>query len=279
MQQLKFLELFKIGGVHGEWKAPDTYKVKLRGRTVFKFEVKNGELVLNDNPPYDNRIGQCGNIDEDDFYDLVFAIDRQLYWIDGRATQTSATTTTWAEGRHYITLNFDTGFSFSVGDVHGQICHIQSYSPDHPPESSQERNRRRVRCAIYGRPVLRRLISQAIGGNPPTVDQSHLDYLGFDRAWLEEYSGYAKIFYEIVDQLLAEQISSSSTMPSGQPLAAVPKPQITHECPVCFNDIDHPFALAPCGHFPYCNQCAQQLQTCPICRTPITNRLLLFGTA
>lgn len=277
MEQLQFLELFKIGGVHGKWKAPDTYKVKLRGRTVFKFEVKNGELFLNDIPPYDNRIGQCGNIDEDDFYDLVFAIDRQLYWIDGRATQTSATTTTWTEGRHYITLNFDTGFSFSVGDVYGQICLIQSYSPDHPPESLQEKNRRRVRFSTYARPVLRRLISQAIGGNPPIVDQSKLDYLGFDRAWLDN-SGYKNCFYEIVDQLLTEQLSATSS-PSEQPLAALPKREISHECPVCFNDIDRPFALSPCGHFPYCSQCADQLQTCPICRTPITNRLLLFDTA
>jgi serine/threonine protein kinase len=47
------------------------------------------------------------------------------------------------------------------------------------------------------------------------------------------------------------------------------------ECVVCV-DAARSIALAPCGHVCSCEDCAGELQQCPICRQPIDARLKLF---
>lgn len=46
----------------------------------------------------------------------------------------------------------------------------------------------------------------------------------------------------------------------------------TLDCAVCLSDVKN-IVFIPCGHFYTCNPCSQRLQTCPICREKITNRI------
>jgi hypothetical protein len=47
------------------------------------------------------------------------------------------------------------------------------------------------------------------------------------------------------------------------------------ECVVCC-DAARTTALAPCGHVCSCDDCAGDLQQCPICRRAIDDRLKVF---
>jgi hypothetical protein len=49
------------------------------------------------------------------------------------------------------------------------------------------------------------------------------------------------------------------------------------ECIICKCSIENPSAIVPCGHFKFCNECIITLKTCPICRSPVTSILKLFG--
>jgi hypothetical protein len=57
--------------------------------------------------------------------------------------------------------------------------------------------------------------------------------------------------------------------------AAKQAAEARHECVVCV-DAARSIALAPCGHVCSCEDCAGDLQQCPICRQPIDGRLKLF---
>ncbi|VDK57049.1 unnamed protein product [Anisakis simplex] len=49
------------------------------------------------------------------------------------------------------------------------------------------------------------------------------------------------------------------------------------ECVVCMSN-SVKLLISPCGHVCLCEECATSLDDCPMCRTRITNRILLSGT-
>jgi serine/threonine protein kinase len=57
--------------------------------------------------------------------------------------------------------------------------------------------------------------------------------------------------------------------------AAKQAAEARHECIVCV-DAPRSIALAPCGHVCSCEDCAGDLQQCPICRQAIDGRLKVF---
>lgn len=53
------------------------------------------------------------------------------------------------------------------------------------------------------------------------------------------------------------------------------KDKTKKECCICFEDIEKSFVLVPCGHSPFCENCAQ-IEKCPICRGSIQQRITLY---
>ncbi len=47
------------------------------------------------------------------------------------------------------------------------------------------------------------------------------------------------------------------------------------DCLVCRTNERHT-ALQPCSHVVACRDCAQRLQKCPLCRSPVISRLDIF---
>jgi hypothetical protein len=58
-------------------------------------------------------------------------------------------------------------------------------------------------------------------------------------------------------------------------VAAKQAAEARHECVVCV-DAPRSIALAPCGHVCSCEDCAGDLQECPLCRQAIVGRLKMF---
>lgn len=62
----------------------------------------------------------------------------------------------------------------------------------------------------------------------------------------------------------------------GQPLNSQPNAaQEAEQCSVCMNEPKN-IALSPCGHVTVGTQCAEQIRSCPICRSNITSRLRIY---
>ena len=57
----------------------------------------------------------------------------------------------------------------------------------------------------------------------------------------------------------------------------MPDDPIKTECCICFNPISHRAVCIPCGHMSFCFKCIQTLDSCPICRASIREKIQVYG--
>jgi hypothetical protein len=86
--------------------------------------------------------------------------------------------------------------------------------------------------------------------------------------------GTQKFFYRVAKPIRTEsegfQIPEQKVM--GQKPAKVYEDEEQRDCLVCLED-PKAIILVPCGHYSLCRGCASLLSKCPLCRSPISQKI------
>ena len=59
--------------------------------------------------------------------------------------------------------------------------------------------------------------------------------------------------------------------------SSVPDDPVKPECCICFNPVSHRVVCIPCGHMNFCFKCIHTLDSCPICRSQIKEKIQVYG--
>jgi hypothetical protein len=95
-------------------------------------------------------------------------------------------------------------------------------------------------------------------------------------AYVKLMTQQGKYFYSIknksVIEIITDEEKQQINLENIKQNTKIYEDASTMECAVCLC-AEKDTVFIPCGHFYTCNGCSQQLKTCPICRTTITDRI------
>lgn len=92
---------------------------------------------------------------------------------------------------------------------------------------------------------------------------------------IQPYDNFRDGSFERLIKPSVQKLAPNPEIPGPNPAPAKLEERKESECVVCFEELIKRVALVPCGHT-LCDQCALELNVCPVCRTPISSYLKIF---